>query len=509
MKKKFKDNEKNIAIGLATSEVVNRYGSANAEFLKGLRGHDFETGQSFERGLEDISKYKINPDYAERNIKQQAGFSAEVAKTGRDNAENIISGKKERTYRSEDVPGYGSNNTVSDHVVLDKSGNIIEQSQMKFVKKPTDLVDKIASGNGGGKNDLSRYLENDFIDLPTEQVEIAKAHAARQADNFSKQAQRALDDGKPELADNLQQKANNFKKLESKIRDSGITEKEAKNYRLSPKIETAKDIASVSHRAGIEGAKFGAAIGGTIAVATNILALSKGDKEFSEAALDSIVATSKAAGVGYVSAYLGASLKGAMQQSSQIGIRALSNSSIPSLVVSTCIQLGSSISNYVKGEIDEKALLHATAMTTSSLMASTAGATLGQIAIPVPIVGAMIGGMVGHTITAMFYQSFLAVIDSAEYAHERYLFIKQKCEAARALNEGYQKELKMLVTEKIQWANEVQSELLLSLVDIDLLSGEEFAIRANSFAEKLGQSLPFDTQEEFDVFMASDDILVL
>lgn len=114
MSERSKENLENISIGLASSEVVKRFGPTNAEFFKGLRGFDYESGQALERGLENIAKSKINPDYAQQNIKQQAGFSAEVVKTSRDNAENIIAGKYERTYRSEDVAGYGSNNTVSD-----------------------------------------------------------------------------------------------------------------------------------------------------------------------------------------------------------------------------------------------------------------------------------------------------------------------------------------------------------------------------------------------------------
>lgn len=508
MTNELKGNKNNVAIGLASSEVIDRFGSANAEFIKGLRGVDYETGQVFERGLEGISNYNVNPEYAERNIKQQAGFSAEVVKTSRDNAENIIAGRSERTFRSEDVPGYGSNNTVSDHVVVDGNGQVIEHAQMKFVNDPNQLVDKIAGGSGG-KNDLSRYLQNDFIDLPTEQVEVAKAYAARQAENFSEQADRALRDGKEDLAKRLQQKADNYSQIKEKIRDTGITSEEAVNYRLNPTWETAKDIGSISHRAGVEGAKFGAVIGGTISIATNALALINGDKDLKEAAVDCVITTAKAAGVGYVTGFTGAAIKGSMQQSSHLGIRALSKTSLPALVVSTCMQLSSSIADYVKGNIDEKALFHATAMTTTSVMASTAGATLGQIAIPVPVLGAMIGGMIGHTLSAMFYQSYLSALDSAEMAHQRYMFIKEKCEAARALNEQYQKELKVIISEKIQCSIDMQTELFSTLNEIDVVSSDDFAKSVNQFAEKLGRSLPLNTQKEFDDFMKSNDALSL
>ena len=108
----------NTTISLSTSEVVSRFGSANAEYLKGYSGVDNETQQKFAKGLAGIAKHKVNADprYAEQNIKQQAGYSAEVAATSRDNAESIINGSKIRVSRSDDLPEYGKNHTVVDRV---------------------------------------------------------------------------------------------------------------------------------------------------------------------------------------------------------------------------------------------------------------------------------------------------------------------------------------------------------------------------------------------------------
>ena len=494
----------NVAIGTANNEIVSRFGSASAEFLKGLRGHDYEAGVALERGLLDVAQSKVNSDYAQQNIKQQAGFSAEILKVSKDNSENIISGIDSKTFRTEDVSGYGTNHPIADHVALDSQGNLLEISQMKFVNKPEQLIDKIAGGAGGGKNDLSRYMQNDFIDIPSEQVELAKKHAAKQAENYANQAKRALEDGKPELAKNLQQKAENYGQLEGKIRDSNITTNEAIDNRLNPRIETAKNIASVSHRAGIEGAKFGAAVGGTISIVTNIISLSKGDKDFSVAARDTVISTGKAAGVGYVSAYGGSAIKGFMQQSASAGTRALSNTALPALIVTTSLALSESVKQYALGEIDESVLFQQVGQTASGLVASTMGATLGQIALPVPVIGAMVGGMVGHTISGVFYQSYLKALDDAKFAEERYLFIKEKCEAARALNFEYNQSLKALIIEKVTALENEKNELFNLLKQMEELDSNDFATGINQFALAFGATLIFKNQVEFDGFMASD-----
>jgi hypothetical protein len=88
---KDKDEQTLINAGLTggSAEVVQRYGSANKEFLIGKSGIDNETGKKFSKSLDSISKNKINSDYEYNNIHQQSGYSAEVAKVAKDNADNI------------------------------------------------------------------------------------------------------------------------------------------------------------------------------------------------------------------------------------------------------------------------------------------------------------------------------------------------------------------------------------------------------------------------------------
>ena len=88
--KNEKQNRENLIAGLSTSEVVDRYGSANAEHIVGYNGVNNETGQRLQKGLKKISKCNVNEQYEQNNLRQQSGYSAEVKKTSRTNAENII-----------------------------------------------------------------------------------------------------------------------------------------------------------------------------------------------------------------------------------------------------------------------------------------------------------------------------------------------------------------------------------------------------------------------------------
>lgn len=493
------------SVALSASETVSRYGSANAEYIKGYTGVDHETGQEFAKGLRDVAKHKVNTDYAEQNIKQQAGFSAEIAATSHDNAEAIISGSKVRTTRTDDLAQFGKNHPVVDRVqILD--GQIIEgsHSQMKFVGDRDQLLKKIAKEDG----EFARY-RGIKLELPSEQYEGAAKHCQEQARQLRFNADRAEQSGKPDVAARLRREADNYEQLANNVRDSGMTTDQAIFYREHPKIATALDIARTSHRAGIEGAKYGAAIGGTIALVQNLFSLAQQEKSLAEAAGEVAFDTAKAAGIGYGTAFVGAVLKGSLQQSSQAGLRALANTNAPALAVNVCLSLGSSVKRYVTGEITESQLLVEVGEKGSGMLSASMMAALGQMAIPIPFVGAAVGGMIGYTLSSMFYQSALDAARGAEASHERLERVRAIESAARAriaeeqaaLDDFFRREIPEL---------EGETQRLFTAVNTSAPDQvDALAAAINRYAELLGQRLQFQSRTEFDVFMRSDEPLRL
>jgi len=417
-------------IALSANETVTRFGSANAEFIKGYRGVDNETGQKFSKGLKDISHHRVNPDpvEAEKNFKQQAGYSAEVGATSRDNAESIIEGSKIRTSRSDDLPQYGRNHNVVDRVQI-LNGEIIEgsQAQMKFVGDRDQLFERIAHEDGK----FARY-RGIKLELPSEQFEGAEQYCRDKANALRQQADVVEQTGKSEVANKLRNEARNYDQLADNVTDSGLTTEDAIYYRKHPEIATALDIGRTSHRAGMEGAKFGAIIGCCISVVQNGFSVALGKKEIGEAAKDSVFDTAKAGGLGYGTAFAGAALKGAMQQSGRQTVRTLANTSVPTLALNVCLSLSGSIKRYVKGEISEAQLLTEVGERGAGMLSSGMMAALGQLAVPVPFVGAAVGGMIGYALSSFFYQSALDTATAAENSIERLERTKGIQEAARA-----------------------------------------------------------------------------
>lgn len=491
---------------LSTSEIVSRFGSANAEFLKGYHGIDNETGQRFSKGLADIAKHKVNADPVEatKNIKQQAGYSAEVATTSRDNAEAIINGSKLRTSRSDDLPQYGKNHNVVDRVqILD--GQIIEgsQAQMKFVGDRNQLLDRIAREDGK----FSRY-RGVKLELPSEQFEGAESFCREKANALREQASQLEKHGKTELAAKLRREANNYDQLSENVRDSGLTTDDAIFYRKHPKLATMRDITSVSHRAGVEGAKYGATIGAAISLITNAFTIAQDRKQLKEAAQDVAIDTAKAGALGYGTAFAGAAIKGAMQQSGSKTLRTLAGTNAPALAINVCLALGSSVKRYVNGEISEAQLLSEVGEKGAGMLSSSMMAALGQLAIPIPFVGAAVGGMIGYTLSSFFYQSTLDAARGVELSREQLERISAIQAAARdriatekvALEEFTSRELPQLHQE---------TKHFFSVVEATSSSADDLAAAINQYATLLGKNLQFQSTVEFYEFMSSESPLSL
>ena len=547
------------AVALSTSETVSRFGSANAEFLKGYSGIDNETGQTFAKGLADIAKHKVNadPEFAKQNIKQQAGFSAEVAATSRDNAEAIINSSEVRTSRSDDLPQYGRNHNVVDRVqILD--GQIIDgsQSQMKFVGDRDQLLDDIARENGK----FARY-QGTKLELPSEQFEGSKEFYLEEAKKLRQRAQKIAEDpskteqaiklqreadayeklvaskdfqskpaaeycrdqarqrrqnadaaeknGKPEVAAKLRREADNYDRLADNVSDSGLTTEEAIFYREHPEIATALDIARTSHRAGMEGAKYGAAIGGSISLLQNLLAAAQGKKEIGEAVQDLTLDTVKAGAIGYGTAFVGAALKGGMQQSGSQTLRTLAGTNAPALAVNICLSLGSSVKRYVTGEISEAQLLSEVGEKGAGMLSSGMMAALGQLVIPVPFVGAAIGGMIGYTLSSLFYQSALDAARGVELSRQQLERTRAIQAAARDRIAEEQALLDAFTRREIPQLRQ-ETEHLFSIVNAAGNSrADVLAAAINQYATLLGRQLQFQSMDEFDDFMSSDSPLTL
>lgn len=535
-------------VSASSGEAVSRYGDAGAEYIVAYSGVNNQTGQRFSKSHRRIAGHKLNPKFCEQNIKQQAGFSAEVAATTKENAEAIIKKSKVRSARSDDLVQYGKNHQIVDRVKL-VGGNIVPGSELqtKFVKNREDLFKKIAEP--GGK--FEKY-QGVVIELPTEQatgdasaalkyrkMADAQRELARKADKiglgaeaekhisaaskyetmalecempaeafckykaeqFRKNADMAAAEGRLEAAEKLRCTAEKLEQI--KVKDAGYTTRAAIFYRKYPRLKTAMEMAGVGHQAGVEGAKIGFAVGGTVALVTNAFLVSKGHKAADEAIMDTVKGMGTGALAGYAASATGSLIKSSLQQSTSSTLRALAKGNVVSASVDICFSLSGSVKRFVEGDVDEAEFLEEIGKNGATIIAAGMMSVVGQVAIPIPVLGAAIGSFVGTLLSGMFYQHAVDAAKDKRLSQEELVVVRRLQEAAREQLDVEAQKFQEQFAAYFDFLDKEVGLLMFSMSNSEAGDSAELATSINRFARVFGCELSLDTKSDLDRLIVS------
>ncbi len=391
----FNEMAQTMATTTVASPIVQRYGAAIKEHLVAYDGVDPERGTVASRSLRSVSQSNVNPNDSERNIRQQAGFSAEIKSTARANAERIINGEDDvRTTRTDDMSNQsdgkggtigGTNDQLYDVAEVDGNGVYIEGTgrQLKFVGNNAESCTRSLL-----QKDYDKYREHGVaLEVPSDFYEKVKAKLEERAQKLRTQIEAAERKGDTNLA--LKHKEQLERVEKTKLRQSNVSSKEALKARINAGSSTAKDIAHYAHSAGLEAAEKGAIIGGGISIIRNVVLLKNGDIEAKVAVKNIAIDTTKAAAGGYFVGAAGATLKGLMLKSSSNAIRELSKTQFPSASVGLVYGITkSALTNFIKyknGELSKKEM--AKAFTKDAVKGSMVTCSMAMISFPPGAVG--------------------------------------------------------------------------------------------------------------------------
>ncbi|WP_120923179.1 DUF456 domain-containing protein [Helicobacter pylori] len=490
----------------STSEESALYASANREHLSVLDR------------LEEISKRKINPNYIKQNIHQQAGYSAEIKEQAHVNANNILAKKGERVWQYDDLssgqkaqvkklfPNYATpkkNHELVDYISVDEKGNVISNTltQSKFVgRNGAECFEKFLS------KDYEKYLKNGMkMEIPKDFFGDFQKEANIKIKSLESRIAKQKSFGNFQKAANLEEKLQKCKTIKAHTRPASITKKEAIEARLNPNLSTAKDVASVSHRAGMNAMQTGAIIGGGVSLAANVWECIVNGKDPIKAIEHTTIATLKGGALSYGSAFASSSLGGLMQSSANKIIQSLGKGSAPAMIVSACVANATVLTRYFSGKIDEAELLKQLGKANTTLISSGAMAVAGQALIPIPVVGALIGGFVGAILSETCFNALLKAREEAKLARQRRIEIEKECREIIKHLEAYQNQFKEVFEkyfhETTKFFNQSFNELERALYtgDADLGIGIN-----NKIQERLGQKALFDNSKEGWDFITSN-----
>lgn len=298
-----------------------------------------ETNTKKTSDLKRISEMKVN-DYS--NLKQHAGYSAEVVSTARENMDSENIKKGIRTIRADDLTeteakSYNldkTNDQYVDKIRVDAEGNIIERVQTKFVgKDASECYSKLKS------KDFDKYFNDgkvDKMEIPKDYYDEIKTELIdKDLQKLNKQLDRLNAEGKTEEAAKVQKQIDRVNKIDEMVEQSTVTSEEAIYATEHPKLFAAKELVRESNAAGLEQAKGAAKLQFVVSTAENAKKVFDGEMTVGEAALDVAKDTGVAGGIGYVSGFLSTA----------------TGSSIPSTVISMGVSSYDDVIKYANDEI--------------------------------------------------------------------------------------------------------------------------------------------------------------
>ena len=430
-------------------DVAARYGAAVNEYLAGYDGVNYGAGFTphapMQKSLKSISESRVNSKFEDRNLKQQAGFAAEVIETADQRANAAAQGKRPSVLRMDDVGPKGerhSNNQFIDITSVDVDGNPILKSgyQMKFVgKDPKECCRKLL-----GKK-CRKYLDKGVgISVPSDYFDEVRTHLETETLKVQKQIDALKRAGKP-IPESKLQRLKYCRKLERSLRKACVSKADAEEARLHPKVFTAEKIGKQALLAGVENAKLSAQVAGTLSGVYNLLALARGEKTVKEVFLDISRDALVAGAGGFFTSVGGSAISGALMHSSNRVVRAMGASGFPGVAISYVISSAATLGRYFNGEIrgsecvDELAGL-GLSMSVGSVASSGISATIqgtqlaaigvGGVAV-LPVAGAIVASMVA---SAIFTGLKNWAYKDAYAAEARAREVEQRCaEACRQL----------------------------------------------------------------------------
>ena len=139
------------------------------------------------------------------------------------------------------------------------------------------------------------------------------------------------------------------------------------------------------------------------------------------------------------------------------------------------------------------------------MISSALFATIGQIAIPIPVVGGLIGGMLGYAVASASYGTLLSSLKEADLAAKERKEIEAVCAQQIQFIREYRAQMEAIISEYLNSYTEVFNESFSGIKDALAIGDVDGVISsANRVTEALGKKALFDNMDEFEQLMDSE-----
>lgn len=269
--------------------------------------------------------------------------------------------------------------------------------------------------------------------------------------------------------------------------------------------DSAKNIVKTGHNAGVAAAKNAGATGFTMSGIMNMTAVIYGEKSPEDAVADTVVDAGKSAVTGYVMGSGLTTISRTLSESSSKFLRALSESNVPGKVITAVVLTGDTLKRYGNGEISTQECL--IELGEKGLNFTTTGYSMavGQAIIPIPVVGAAVGALVGSIVTSNYYNQLITTLQTKELEHQERLRIIAECKEATRQARAFTEELEAYLASYFKEYQDCFDDALAAIhTSFQMGDADGVITGANQITRKLGGKVYYDNMTEFKDFLFDD-----
>jgi len=264
------------------------------------------------------------------------------------------------------------------------------------------------------------------------------------------------------------------------------------------------------HESGIRSGMVGAGISGAVSAVDGTYELYKGEVEIGEAVSNIVVDSVKGFATGYTVTALS---KGLTHTTShflgQSISKAFTRSTAPVAIAAGIVTSSKSIISYLNGDISSDELLSEINHTAITCTSAFYYGALGQVAIPIPVVGVMVGAGIGYFIGNMLHQSSLIALGDSRIvkeAKEKRKMIEAMCLSSIPIMRKNRMELEEILYKYfLERKNEFEHSFKLIDDSLSNFDPDSFVTGLEKINQSFGAGLQFNSFSEFDDFMQKEN----
>lgn len=203
-------------------------------------------------------------------------------------------------------------------------------------------------------------------------------------------------------------------------------------------------------------------------------------------------------------------MKGLMQNAKSGTVQTLSRTNLPGILVTVSLSAASTMKRYCNGEISGVECFEELGEQGTGMLSSALFATIGQIAIPIPVVGGLIGGMLGYAVASASYGTLLGALKEADLAAQERRQIEEACEKPNPTHPRIQDSDGNHHSEYITSCAEVFNESFSGIKNaLEIGDVDGVISSANQITKALGKQVLFKDMDEFEQLMNGDTAIKL